>query len=104
MQDKRIGITAKNVNERCSYYFLSLYEIACLSVLPFVKSFDYKDYCLISTKSLNIIYDYDELFRSGMNFFIFQQCESTCESYEKKSPKEFLKSFSKLMKKVINQS
>lgn len=33
-------------------------------------------------------------------FFIFQQCESTCESYEKKTPKEFLQSFSKLMKKV----
>lgn len=69
MHDKRIGITAKNVNERCSYYFLSLYEIACLSALPFVKGFDYKGYCLISRKSLNIIYDYDDLFRSGMIFF-----------------------------------
>ncbi|XP_068536765.1 interleukin-21 isoform X2 [Anas acuta] len=29
-----------------------------------------------------------------------KQCESTCESYEKKTPKEFLQSFSKLMKKV----
>ncbi|XP_005015611.1 interleukin-21 [Anas platyrhynchos] len=29
-----------------------------------------------------------------------KQCESTCESYEKKNPKEFLQSFSKLMKKV----
>ncbi|NXK78991.1 IL21 protein, partial [Amazona guildingii] len=28
-------------------------------------------------------------------------CESSCESYEKKKPKEFLKSFAKLIKKVI---
>ncbi|NXD62678.1 IL21 protein, partial [Eolophus roseicapillus] len=28
-------------------------------------------------------------------------CESSCESYEKKNPKEFLKSFAKLIKKVI---
>ncbi|KFV73933.1 Interleukin-21, partial [Struthio camelus australis] len=28
------------------------------------------------------------------------QCESSCESYEKKKPKDFLKSFAKLMKKV----
>uniref|UniRef100_A0A8C3KQ18 Uncharacterized protein n=1 Tax=Calidris pygmaea TaxID=425635 RepID=A0A8C3KQ18_9CHAR len=27
-------------------------------------------------------------------------CESSCESYEKKNPKEFLKSFEKLIKKV----
>ncbi|KFQ99660.1 Interleukin-21, partial [Opisthocomus hoazin] len=30
-----------------------------------------------------------------------EQCESSCESYEKKKPKEFLKSFAKLIKKVI---
>ncbi|KFZ64479.1 Interleukin-21, partial [Podiceps cristatus] len=30
-----------------------------------------------------------------------KQCESSCESYEKKNPKEFLKSFAKLIKKVI---
>ncbi|NXG77998.1 IL21 protein, partial [Baryphthengus martii] len=30
-----------------------------------------------------------------------EQCESSCESYKKKSPKEFLKSFEKLIKKVI---
>ncbi|NWI68747.1 IL21 protein, partial [Todus mexicanus] len=29
------------------------------------------------------------------------ECEPSCESYEKKSPKEFLKSFEKLIKKVI---
>uniref|UniRef100_A0A8C6IU51 Interleukin n=1 Tax=Melopsittacus undulatus TaxID=13146 RepID=A0A8C6IU51_MELUD len=30
-----------------------------------------------------------------------QPCESSCESYEKKKPKEFLTSFAKLIKKVI---
>ncbi|NWW50555.1 IL21 protein, partial [Pedionomus torquatus] len=30
-----------------------------------------------------------------------KQCESSCESYERKSPKEFLKSFANLIKKVI---
>ncbi|NXX87928.1 IL21 protein, partial [Centropus bengalensis] len=29
------------------------------------------------------------------------KCESTCESYEKKTPKDFLKSFANLIKKVI---
>ncbi|KFW00661.1 Interleukin-21, partial [Eurypyga helias] len=29
------------------------------------------------------------------------QCESSCESYEKKSPKEFLRSFEKLIQQVI---
>ncbi|KFQ38740.1 Interleukin-21, partial [Mesitornis unicolor] len=28
-----------------------------------------------------------------------EKCESSCESYEKKTPKEFLKSFAKLIKK-----
>ncbi|NXD12819.1 IL21 protein, partial [Nothocercus nigrocapillus] len=28
-------------------------------------------------------------------------CESSCESYEKKGPKDFLKGFAKLMKQVI---
>lgn len=40
------------------------------------------------------------LFRSAMILFIFQQCESTCEFYEKKTPKEFLKGFAKLMQMV----
>lgn len=39
--DKRRGITAKHENKRCHYYILSLYEIACISALPFVKGFDY---------------------------------------------------------------
>ncbi|KFQ02992.1 Interleukin-21, partial [Leptosomus discolor] len=30
-----------------------------------------------------------------------KHCESSCESYEKKKPKEFLKSYAKLIKKVI---
>ncbi|KFR05263.1 Interleukin-21, partial [Nipponia nippon] len=30
-----------------------------------------------------------------------KHCESSCESYEKKTPKEFLKSFAKLIKQVI---
>ncbi|KFP08101.1 Interleukin-21, partial [Calypte anna] len=30
-----------------------------------------------------------------------KHCESSCESYEKKSPKEFLKSFAKLIQQVI---
>ncbi|NWX45211.1 IL21 protein, partial [Steatornis caripensis] len=30
-----------------------------------------------------------------------KQCESSCESYEKKSPKEFLRSFAKLIQQVI---
>ncbi|KFP18826.1 Interleukin-21, partial [Egretta garzetta] len=30
-----------------------------------------------------------------------KHCESTCESYEKKKPKEFLKSFAKLIQQVI---
>ncbi|NWU05564.1 IL21 protein, partial [Cephalopterus ornatus] len=29
-----------------------------------------------------------------------QQCESSCESYKKKTPREFLKSFAKLIQKV----
>ncbi|NXV02928.1 IL21 protein, partial [Cettia cetti] len=29
-----------------------------------------------------------------------EQCESTCESYEKKTPKEFLKGFANLMQRV----
>ncbi|KFV14116.1 Interleukin-21, partial [Tauraco erythrolophus] len=29
------------------------------------------------------------------------KCESSCESYEKKTPKEFLKSFANLIKQVI---
>ncbi|NXC67395.1 IL21 protein, partial [Anhinga anhinga] len=29
------------------------------------------------------------------------KCESSCESYEKKSPREFLKSFAKLIQQVI---
>lgn len=53
-----------------------------------------------SKKAWSIIYDSDAQFRSGMIFFIFQQCESSCESYEKKTPKEFLKSFAKLIKQV----
>ncbi|NXI98917.1 IL21 protein, partial [Psophia crepitans] len=30
-----------------------------------------------------------------------KHCESSCESYEKKTPKEFLQSFAKLIKQVI---
>ncbi|NXN09618.1 IL21 protein, partial [Indicator maculatus] len=30
-----------------------------------------------------------------------KQCDSSCESYGKKSPREFLKSFAKLIQKVI---
>ncbi|NXU74827.1 IL21 protein, partial [Oreotrochilus melanogaster] len=30
-----------------------------------------------------------------------EHCESSCESYEKKNPKEFLKSFAKLIQQVI---
>jgi len=100
-QTKGTGITAKHVNERCRYYILSLSEIACVSVFPFVTGFDYNPLHFFSKKAQNIIYDSDALFRSGMIFFIFQQCESSCESYEKKKPKEFLKSFAKLIKKVI---
>ncbi|XP_075006324.1 interleukin-21 [Calonectris borealis] len=33
-----------------------------------------------------------------------KQCESSCESYEKKTPKEFLKSFAKLIKQVIRHT
>ncbi|XP_013807069.1 interleukin-21 [Apteryx mantelli] len=33
-----------------------------------------------------------------------KQCESSCESYEKKAPKDFLKGFAKLMKKVIRHA
>ncbi|NWI38258.1 IL21 protein, partial [Picathartes gymnocephalus] len=33
----------------------------------------------------------------AMILFIFQQCKSTCESYKKKTPKEFLKGFANLM-------
>uniref|UniRef100_U3K0K3 Interleukin-21 n=1 Tax=Ficedula albicollis TaxID=59894 RepID=U3K0K3_FICAL len=32
--------------------------------------------------------------------FIFQHCESTCESYKKKTPKNFLKSFKNLIQMV----
>lgn len=54
-----------------------------------------------SKKAWSIIFDSDALFRSDMIFFIFQPCKSSCESYEKKKPKEFLNSFAKLIKKVI---
>ncbi|XP_009513489.2 interleukin-21 [Phalacrocorax carbo] len=32
------------------------------------------------------------------------KCESSCESYEKKSPKEFLKSFAKLIQQLFQNS
>lgn len=99
---KEQGILQKLWMKRCSYYFQSLSEIAYVLVLLFIKSFDYNQLDFFSKKTLSIIDNYDELFQSGVLCFIFQHCESSCESYERKKPQEFLNSFSKLMQKVMD--
>ncbi|POI28919.1 hypothetical protein CIB84_007331 [Bambusicola thoracicus] len=84
-------------NSQVNATFTKTVKILRRPVFPASGELDF-----FSKKSLSIIDNYNELFQSGVLCFIFQHCESSCESYERKKPQEFLNSFSKLMQKVMD--
>ncbi|XP_061209598.1 uncharacterized protein LOC133212345 [Neopsephotus bourkii] len=85
-----ITLEIKNVQ------FSALLEEAFILILSVNCTYVLGSHMMCQTKGQGLLQK-----MSDMILFIFQPCESSCESYEKKNPKEFLTSFAKLIKKVI---
>ncbi|NWW13063.1 IL21 protein, partial [Oreocharis arfaki] len=87
VKDKGAGLlhTPENPVEGCLYTAVTCFKKGIQKLQP-LSSQDKKDF----NKAIRLI-----------NKFTYRdpgECESTCESYEKKTPKEFLKGFANLMK------
>ncbi|NWH99955.1 IL21 protein, partial [Tichodroma muraria] len=84
-KDAELLHTPENPMEGCLYTAVTCFKKGVQTLKP-ASSQENAEF----TKAIRI-------FRSAMILLIFQQCDSTCESYEKKTPKEFLKGFANLM-------
>ncbi|NXM63638.1 IL21 protein, partial [Illadopsis cleaveri] len=86
-KDAELLHTPENPVEGCLYTAVACFKKGIQKLQP-VSSQDKPKF----TKAIRIL-----------NNFTYRdpgQCESTCDSYEKKTPKEFLKGFANLMQRV----
>ncbi|NXL83807.1 IL21 protein, partial [Alectura lathami] len=91
VKDKDVELlhTPENPQDECLFTAVTCFQNGTLKLQPKDSQVQSKFNTTVNILRTPILKD------SG------KQCESTCESYEKKAPKAFLRSFAKLMKKVI---
>ncbi|NXC38410.1 IL21 protein, partial [Penelope pileata] len=88
-EDVELLHTPENPGDECLFTAVTCFQNGMLKLQPKDSQVHSKFNKLVSILKRNILQD------SG------KQCESSCESYQKRSPKEFLLSFRNLMTKVI---
>ncbi|NXJ77046.1 IL21 protein, partial [Trogon melanurus] len=90
VKDKDVELlhTPGNPTEECLFTAVTCFQTGILKLQP-------------ENSSVNSTFTQAVKVLQGFTFHNpGKQCESSCESYEKKSPKEFLKSFTKLITRV----
>ncbi|NXP55438.1 IL21 protein, partial [Heliornis fulica] len=90
VKDKDVELlhTPENPEDECLFTAVTCFRNGTLKLQPENNQVNPK-----FTQTINILKKFT-ISNTG------KHCESTCESYEKKTPKEFLKSFAKLITKV----
>ncbi|KFP86972.1 Interleukin-21, partial [Apaloderma vittatum] len=86
--DAELLHTPGNPAEECLFTAVTCFQTGILKLQPKNSSVN-----STFTQAVKVLRNFS-LHNSG------KQCESSCESYEKKSPTEFLKSFTKLITQV----
>ncbi|NXX21950.1 IL21 protein, partial [Podargus strigoides] len=88
-KDAELLHTPENPGDACLFTAVSCFKKGTLKLQPANSQGD-----STFTQAINIL--------KGFPFSDpGKQCETSCESYEKKTPREFLKSFEKLLQQVI---